>query len=60
MRGQDGRLGLASGAASNSACRSLDGGLIDKHAGWRNANSKNRYIKYSKEELLSVSKRLRI
>ena len=36
------------------------GGLIDKHAGWRSANSKNRYIKYSKEELLSVSKRLGI
>ena len=57
---QFGTHSIKSGAAGNSACRSLDGGLIDKHAGWRNANSKNRYIKYSKEELLSVSKRLGI
>ena len=57
---QFGTHSIKSGAASNSACRSLDGDLIDKHAGWRNAKSKNLYIKYSKEELLSVSKTLGI
>ena len=36
---------IKSGAASNVGCRELDGDLIDKHAGWRNVKSKQRYIK---------------
>ena len=46
---------IKSGAASNKGCRGLSGDLIDKHAGWKNPRSKHRYIKYSKEDLLSVS-----
>ena len=55
-----GTHGIKSGAASNEGCRGLSGDLIDKHAGWKNPQSKHRYIKYSKEDLLSVSKRLRL
>ena len=47
---------LKSGAASKSGCRSLDSDLIDKHAGWCWSSSKRRYIKYSKDDLLKVSK----
>ena len=37
---QFGTDSIKSAAASNSACRSFDGDLIDKHAGWKNAKSK--------------------
>ena len=46
---------LKSGAASNQGCRTLDDKLLDRHAGWRNPASKNRYIKYSTNDLLQVS-----
>ena len=49
---------LKSGAASNPGCRLLDGSLIDRHAGWRCTSSKHRYVKYSDEDLLGVSKSL--
>ena len=51
---------LKSGAASNLGCRSLDSDLIDRHAGWRCSYSKRRYIKYSKDDLLKVSKSLNL
>ena len=37
-------------------CRGLSGNLIDKHARWKKSQSKQRYIKYSEDDLLSVSK----
>ena len=49
---------LKSGAASNPGCRSLSGDLIDKHAGWRSSSSKNRYIKYNKNDLLIITESL--
>ena len=36
---------IKSGAASNPACRSISADLLDMHAGWKCAISKNRYIK---------------
>ena len=36
---------IKSGAASNPACRNISADLLDMHAGWKCANSKNRYIK---------------
>ena len=49
---------IKSGTASNIGCRELNGDLIDKHAGWRNAKSKQRYIEYKTEDLLTISRRL--
>lgn len=57
---QFGTHSIKSGAASNSGCRNIDGDILDKHAGWRCAASKKRYIKYTEEQLLSVSKSLGI
>ena len=45
---------IKSGAASNQNCRTLDD-ILDRHAGWRNSASKNRYIKYSTNDLTQVS-----
>ena len=49
---------MRSGAASNPACRRIPGDLLDMHAGWRCPSSKNRYIKHTMEDRLSVSKSL--
>ena len=49
---------MRSGAASNPACRLIPGDLLDMHAGWRCPSSKNRYIKHTMEDRLSVSKSL--
>ena len=49
---------MRSGAASNPACRRIPGDLLDMHAGWRCPSSKNRYIKHTMEDHLSVSKSL--
>ena len=48
---------IKSGAASNEGCRGLimSGNLIDKHARWKKPQPKQRCIKYSKDDLLSVS-----
>lgn len=51
---------LKSGAASNPGCRSINNDLLDRHACWRCASSKNRYIKFSTNDLLKVSKSLNI
>ena len=47
---------IKSGAASNPACRNLSADLLDMHAGWRCANSKNRYIKRTVNDRLEVSR----
>ena len=49
---------MRSGAASNPACRCIPCDLLDKHAGWRCPSSKNRYIKHTTKDRLSVSKSL--
>lgn len=49
---------MRSGAASNAACRRIPGDLLDMHAGWRCPSSKNRYIKHTIKDRLSVSKSL--
>ena len=49
---------MRSGAASNPACRRLPGDLFDMHAGCRCPSSKNRYIKHTMKDRLSVSKSL--
>ena len=47
---------IKSGAASNPACRSVSADLLDMHAGWRCANSKNRYIKHTVSDRLKVAR----
>ena len=47
---------MRSGAVSNPACRRIPGDLLDMHAGWRCPSSKNRYIKHTMEDRLSVLK----
>ena len=49
---------IKSGAASNPGCRKITGELLDKHAGWKCPSSKFHYIKYTKNDLLEVSKAL--
>ena len=49
---------MRSGAASNPACRRIPGDLLDMHVGWRCPSSKNRYIKHTIKDRLSVSKSL--
>ena len=44
--------------ASNPACRRIRGDLLDIHAGWRCPYSKNRYIKCTVKDRLTVSKSL--
>ena len=47
---------IKSGAASNPACRNISADLLDMHAGWRCANSKNRYIKHTVSDRLKVAR----
>ncbi|XP_068734134.1 integrase/recombinase xerD homolog [Montipora capricornis] len=49
---------MRSGAASNPACRLVPGDLLDMNAGWRCPSSKNRYIKHTVKDRLTVSKAL--
>ena len=49
---------VRSGAASNPACRRIPGDLLDMHAGLRCPSSKNRYIKHTVKDRLTVSKAL--
>ena len=49
---------IRSGAASNEGIRSIDASLLDRHAGWRCPSSKFRYISFSNDQLLNVSKNL--
>ena len=41
---------IKSGATSNLGCRELNG-IIDKHAGWRNTKSKQRYKLSTKQKI---------
>ena len=47
---------MRSGAATNPACRSIPGDLLDMHSGSRCPSSKNRYIKNTVKDRLTVSK----
>ena len=47
---------IKSGAASNPACTDISGDLLDMHAGWKCANSKNRYIKLTVNHRLKVAR----
>ena len=47
---------IKSGAASNPACRDISGDLLGMHAGWKCANSKNRYIKHAVNDRLKVAR----
>ena len=49
---------MRSGAASNPACRRIPGDLFYMHAGWRCPSSKNRYVKHTIKDRLTVSKAL--
>ena len=49
---------IRSGVASNPACRRILGDLLDMQAGWRCPSSKNRYIKNTVKDRLTVSKAL--
>ena len=49
---------MRSGAASNPACRSIPGDLLDMHSGSRCPSSKNRYIMHNVKDRLTVSKAL--
>ena len=49
---------IRSGAASNAGNKDVVDKLLDRHAGWRCPSSKFRYISFSKEQLLSVTKNL--
>ena len=51
---------IKSGAASNPDCRLLNHNIIDRHAGWRHSASKNRYVQYTKNDLLEVTQSLGI
>ena len=47
---------IKSGAASNPACRSVYGDLLDMHTGWNCASTKSRYIKHTVSDRLKVAK----
>ena len=49
---------MRSGAASNPACRSITGDLLDMHSGSRCPSSKNRYIMHTVKDRSTVSKAL--
>ena len=51
---------LKSGVASNDGYKPIDPELKDRHAGWKNARSKRRYIKRSQAEMLSVTQSMGI
>ena len=45
---------IKSGAALNPACRNVSADMLDMHAGWKCANSQNRYIKHTVSDRLKV------
>ena len=47
---------IKSGAALNPACRNVSADMLDMHAGWKCANSKNRYIKHTVNDRLKVAR----
>ena len=47
---------IKSGAALNPACRNVPADMLDMHAGWKCANSKNRYIKHTVNDRLKVAR----
>ena len=47
---------IKSGAASNTACRSISANLLDMHAGWKCPTSKDRYIKHTVNDRLEVAR----
>ena len=49
---------MRSGEASNPAWRRIPGDLLDMHSGSRCPSSKNRYIKHTVKDHLTVSKAL--
>ena len=49
---------IKAGGASNPGLRNVDGGLLDRHAGWWNPTSKRRYIKFRAEDLFTVTEKL--
>ena len=56
--GEWGLHSIKSGAASNPGCRLLNSDILDRHAGWNNPASKNRYIENTVNDLLQVTKSL--
>ena len=51
---------IKSGAASHPACRAINETLLDKHAGWKCPKTKKRYVKHVAEDLLNVTKIMRL
>ena len=51
---------MKSGGASNEGFKSADPELKDRHAGWKNPSTKLRYQKRSTEELLKITKRMKL
>ena len=51
---------MKSGGASNEGFKSADPELKDRHAGWKNPSTKLRYQKRSTEELLEITKRMKL
>ena len=47
---------IKSGAALNPACRNVSADMLGMHAGWKRANSKSRYIKYTVNDRLKVAR----
>ena len=47
---------IKSGAASNPAYGNISADLLDMHAGWKCASSKNRYIKLTVNDRLKVAR----
>ena len=47
---------IQSGAALNPACRNVSADMLGMHAGWKCANSKSRYIKYTVNDRLKVAR----
>ena len=51
---------MRSGGASNAGFKSADPELKDRHAGWKNPITKLRYQKRSTEELIEITKCIRV
>jgi len=47
---------IKSDATSNPPCRSISADLLNMHAGWKCAISKNRYIKHTVNDRLKVAR----
>ena len=51
---------IKSGAASNPTCWNVSADMLDMHAGWKYATSKNRYIKHIVSDRLKVAQSIAI